>query len=502
MATVAPRANSEIGARQRPRGWALQGISKPTQWRGLIAGLVVVDVLMTALAFRLAFLLRFEVSIGVFRQEVVPWPPFYQTLDYLLIVVWVVLLALTGLYDREHLLGGTQEYALVFRACTTGPLLVIIVGFLVPEFIFARGWLLLAWLFTFLFIMLGRFSMRRVAYALRRRGWFTSRALLVGANQEGLSLARQLLGWPTSGLELVGFADQKLPAGTILVHDLAVLGSPADLDALIAQHGIEEVILASSAFSSRDNLLDIFQRHGLSDQVNVRLSSGLYEIITTGLTVREFAYVPLVGVNKVRLTGVDELLKMLLDYAITIPGLIVIAPLLGLVALAVKLDSPGPALHRRRVMGAGARQFDAFKFRTMHVNGDEILASRPDLRLELATNHKLKHDPRITRLGRLLRRTSLDELPQLFNVVRREMSLVGPRMIVSDEMPKYDRWGLNLLTVKPGITGLWQVSGRSDISYEQRVQLDMYYIRNWSIWLDIQLLWQTIPAVLRSRGAY
>jgi lipopolysaccharide/colanic/teichoic acid biosynthesis glycosyltransferase len=234
----------------------------------------------------------------------------------------------------------------------------------------------------------------------------------------------------------------------------------------------------------------------------LRLSSGLYEIVTTGLTVREFAYVPLVGVNKVRLTGLDQTLKLLLDYAITIPGLILILPILLILAVAVKLDSPGPILHRRRVMGVNGSQFSAFKFRTMHVNGDEILARRPDLRAELALTHKLKDDPRITRIGRLLRRTSLDELPQLFNVVRREMSLVGPRMIAPDEMAQYDQWGINLLTVKPGITGLWQVSGRSNITYQQRVQLDMYYIRNWSIWQDLQLLWQTVPAVLKGTGAY
>jgi lipopolysaccharide/colanic/teichoic acid biosynthesis glycosyltransferase len=153
-------------------------------------------------------------------------------------------------------------------------------------------------------------------------------------------------------------------------------------------------------------------------------------------------------------------------------------------------------------MGVNGRQFDAYKFRTMHVNGDDMLAGRPELRDELARNHKLKNDPRITRIGRLLRRASLDELPQLFNVVRREMSLVGPRMISPAEMEKYHRWGINLLTVKPGITGLWQVSGRSEISYEERVQLDMYYIRNWSLWQDLQLLWQTIPAVIRGTGAY
>lgn len=153
-------------------------------------------------------------------------------------------------------------------------------------------------------------------------------------------------------------------------------------------------------------------------------------------------------------------------------------------------------------MGLNGREFDAFKFRTMHVNSDEILDQHPDLKAKLAREHKLKDDPRVTRIGHFLRKASLDELPQLINVLRREMCLVGPRIISPEEMEMYDEWGLNLLTVPPGITGLWQVSGRSDISYDKRVRLDMHYIRNWTIWLDIQLLLQTVPAVLKGRGAY
>jgi len=260
--------------------------------------------------------------------------------------------------------------------------------------------------------------------------------------------------------------------------------------------------LASSAISSRENLLEIFRRYGMSKEVNVHLSSGLYEIITTGLTVREFAYVPLVRVNKVRLTGPDQAVKTFLDYALAIGGVLVLTPLWLLIGLLIKLDSPGPIFHRRRVMGVNGRQYDAYKFRTMRLDGEAILAARPELRAELARQHKLKDDPRVTRIGRLLRRTSLDELPQLFNILRGEMSLVGPRMISPAEMEQYNEWGINLLTLKPGITGLWQVSGRSTISYAERVQLDMHYIRNWSIWLDLQLLWQTIPAVLRGTGAY
>jgi exopolysaccharide biosynthesis polyprenyl glycosylphosphotransferase len=339
-------------------------------------------------------------------------------------------------------------------------------------------------------------------YTLRRNGYYLSSALIVGANNEGISLAEQLNGWRASGFHIMGFIDKKLPVGTQVLRDLYVLGTVDQLSELIKKHDIEELVLASSAISSRDRILDIFQKYGICSNVNVRMSSGLYEIITTGLTVKEFAYVPLVGVNKVRLTGIDEFLKYSLDILVTIPALILLGPIMLLIALAIKLETPGSIIHRRRVMGMHGEEFDAFKFRTMYENGDEILNDYPELHDELARNFKLKEDPRVTKVGQLLRKTSLDELPQLINVLRREMSLVGPRIITPAEVEKYEKWDLNLMTVRPGITGLWQVSGRSDVTYEERVRLDMHYIRNWSIWLDLQLLFQTIPAVLRRRGAY
>jgi lipopolysaccharide/colanic/teichoic acid biosynthesis glycosyltransferase len=220
------------------------------------------------------------------------------------------------------------------------------------------------------------------------------------------------------------------------------------------------------------------------------------------LTVNEYAYVPLVQLNKVRLTGVDKLMKSMLDYLLAMASLIAFSPLLLTIALLVKTSSPGPILHKRLVMGLNGRKFYALKFRTMVVEGDQVLKKHPELHEELRRNHKLKNDPRVTKVGAFLRRYSLDELPQLLNVLKRDMSMVGPRMISPEEVSMYKQFDMNLLTVLPGITGLWQVSGRSDISYDERVRLDMYYIRNWSIWLDLQLLFQTIPAVLASRGAY
>lgn len=195
-------------------------------------------------------------------------------------------------------------------------------------------------------------------------------------------------------------------------------------------------------------------------------------------------------------------LKAMLDFAIVLPTLMLIWPLFVILAIAVKLDSPGPIIHRRRVLGRDGRIFDAFKFRTMYVNGDEILARHPKLKAELQQNYKLKCDPRITRVGSFLRKFSLDELPQLFNVLAQDMSVIGPRIIAPDEIAKYGQWGQTLLTVMPGLTGLWQVSGRSNTSYDERVNLDMQYIDNWSIFMDIKILLKTIPAVMKGDGAY
>jgi exopolysaccharide biosynthesis polyprenyl glycosylphosphotransferase len=470
-------------------------------WQLFIITLIASDIAMIGLAFRLAYSLRFEVNIDFFRLDVVPSFPYYQIVSLALVFLWIVVFALTGLYQRPNLLGGTQEYALVFRATNTGMLLVVIVGFLQPEFILARGWLVLAWGFSFFFVNLMRFLLRRFIYYFRQHGYFLVPTLIIGMNQEGNSLAQQLLGWTTSGLSVLGYvADGSKfdsPSNTLVPK----LGGLFKLDHLVERHDIRELIVVTSALS-RKEITSIFERYGRHKTLNVRLSSGLFEIMTTGLEIKEVANVPLVKVNNLRLKPSERFLKLVLDYVIVLVSVFLIFPLIGAIALMIKLDSPGPIIHRRRVMGLNGRQFCAYKFRTMYVNGDEILAQYPELQRELRREHKLKDDPRVTRVGQYLRKLSLDELPQFINILKREMSVVGPRIISPAEMEMYGQWGMNLLTVHPGLTGLWQISGRSDISYQERVGLDMTYIRNWSIWSDFQILLLTIPAVLKSRGAY
>ncbi|NIT61538.1 MAG: sugar transferase, partial [Aliifodinibius sp.] len=224
------------------------------------------------------------------------------------------------------------------------------------------------------------------------------------------------------------------------------------LDQLIEQYDVQELVVVTSALS-REDITSIFERYGRRENLNLRLSSGLFEIMTTGLEVKEVANVPLVRVNNLRLQSSERILKLLLDYIVVIFGGLFVLPLVTLIAILVKLDSPGPVFYRRRVMGINGQQFDAFKFRTMHVNGDEILAQHPELLKKLNEEHKLKNDPRVTRVGHYLRKLSLDELPQFLNILKREMAVVGPRIISPEEMSQYGQWGMNLLTVHPGLTG-------------------------------------------------
>ncbi len=468
------------------------------QRRVFLLTLFVSDLCALALASALAYTFRFQFNLEIFEIGD-PSPLLYLRMTALLIPWWIFLFARYRLYDLHYLLGGTDEYGRILNASTLGMMSLIIVLFF-SHIVIARGWIVLFWFFSIIVVGLFRFVLRRAAYLARRRGYLRTPTLVVGADAEGCAIATQLREARTCGAEVIGFLDDRVPPGE-KICGAPVLGSVAQIQQVVAQCGVEEVILSTSALA-RDQVLQIYETFGPSSAVELRLSPGLFEILTTGARVKEWGYVPLVSINKVRLSDFETWVKTLWDYGVTLAGLIAIAPILLFIAIAVKLDSPGPILYRRRVLGRGGTEFDAFKFRTMQVNGHAILAQSPELQAELRANQKLKDDPRVTRLGRVLRKYSLDELPQLFNVLLGQMSLVGPRMIAPEEAEKYGKWKMNLLTVKPGITGMWQISGRSDVSYEERIRLDMHYIRNYTFWLDFMILFRTLPVVLSGRGAY
>ena len=496
-------ANAALGSSQQQE--ASQRAELSAQRRLYRLFLVIGDAFVLLIAFTIAFWLRFSVGLAV-SVDSVPNPQDYLILSVLLIPVWLTIFALFGLYDFNTLLGNITEYGRVFNAVTWGMMAVIVYGFLNPEFVIARGWLIFSWVMSGFLISLFRLFMRRIAYRARRYGHFVAPTIIVGTNKEAIALADQLRNSAGSGLEIAGFVSVQSTEAYgpgDQVHGIKVLGTVDDLSEILSEHHIEEVVIATTAMDD-EQLVQVSQQLTTQhDDVRMRLSSGLYEVFTTGMDVTTRNSVPLMSLKRLRLNQMETLLKTGLDYLLILAAMPVLLPVFLVVALLVKLDSPGPIFYRRHVLGVGGRAFGAFKFRTMYVNGNEILDRHPELKAELAKNHKLKHDPRITRVGNFLRRTSVDELPQLLNVLLGQMSLVGPRMISPSEHDLYGRMKFNLLTVKPGLTGMWQVSGRSDLSYDERVRLDMYYIRNYSIWTDIQILFfQTIPAVMKGRGAY
>ncbi|MDZ7640158.1 MAG: sugar transferase [Bryobacterales bacterium] len=230
--------------------------------------------------------------------------------------------------------------------------------------------------------------------------------------------------------------------------------------------------------------------------------------ITTGLNRSEALLAPLVngGERAGLLSGAGPSIKRFLDIVSALVLIVVALPFAIVIAIAILLESGGPVLFRQVRIGQGNRRFSLWKFRSMAVDSEKLLetylSEHPGSREEWNATHKLKDDPRVTRVGRFLRRRSLDELPQLWNVLRGDMSLIGPRPIVEDEVPKFGRAFALYLKVKPGLTGLWQVSGRSDTSYRRRVELDSQYIRCWSLWLDLRVIWKTVGVVLRAHGAY
>jgi exopolysaccharide biosynthesis polyprenyl glycosylphosphotransferase len=473
--------------------------SLTTQRTALALWLVLTDALALELAFRIAYWIRFDLQVTV-APEVVGNPADYQRLSLLLIPVWLAVCTCFGLYDPHAKRGGIIESSRTFNACTVAAMFVILGTFAIPEFVVSRMWLISVWLLSSFLLAANRFLARRLVYMVRRRGFLLTPTAIVGTNEEAASLAAFLSEWDASGVSISGFIATQGSDGPS-PHGLPTLGSLADVTSIVRDQGVEDVIVAITAIT-RDELLALYEQVDTLP-VQLRLSSGVYELLTTRVTVHTLGTVPLMSVHKNRLERSELVVKTVLEYSIALAALCLLSPLLLVAAVLISVDSPGGVFYRRRVLGAGGREFDAFKLRTMCVGGESLLAASPDAAAELRLREKVKGDPRVTRIGRWLRKFSLDEVPQLLNVLMGQMSLVGPRMITAAEAERYGHHRINLFAVKPGITGLWQVSGRSDLSYEQRVTIDMYYVRNYSVWMDLQILFiQTLPAVLKGRGAY
>jgi exopolysaccharide biosynthesis polyprenyl glycosylphosphotransferase len=281
---------------------------------------------------------------------------------------------------------------------------------------------------------------------------------------------------------------------------IPVLGTLAELGEILETSGAECVFVAASAVDA-DDMKSIARAVRLAD-VEVRITATLPEVLASRLTVQPLGGLTALSLQPVRLSGAQVIAKFTFDILLSGCLLLVLSPVLLAIAIAVKVTSPGPVLYRQVRIGLRGRPFTMLKFRTMRSGADrDVDTLRAEHRVH-DVMFKMKDDPRVTRVGRFLRRFSLDELPQLFNVIRGDMSLVGPRPALPEEVAKYEDWHLDRLEVPPGITGLWQISGRADLSFDECVQLDLFYIENWSLTYELFILGKTIPVLLSQRGAY
>jgi exopolysaccharide biosynthesis polyprenyl glycosylphosphotransferase len=315
--------------------------------------------------------------------------------------------------------------------------------------------------------------------------------LIVGANRLGEDLASEL----SDVYQVVGFADN----GTDLNSDsqLALLGSISELDRLVQAYAVDDLIIALPAHR-REQVTRVLER-GFHRRVNVKIVPDLDELLPRRLELQHVAGRHYIGFwSAARISWFKRAVDLLLVGA----GVLVLLPVFAVIALSIKLDSPGRILYGQTRVGRNGRHFKMLKFRSMCQDADKRLAELVHQNEATGPLFKIKKDPRITRVGAFLRRWSLDELPQLLNVLKGDMSLVGPRPPLPSEVARYEDWELGRLRALPGLTGLWQVSGRSEVPFHDMVRLDIHYIRNWSIGLDLEILLRTVPAVLTNRGAY
>lgn len=355
---------------------------------------------------------------------------------------------------------------------------------------------------AFIFLVLCRYFIKNY---LQYRQLLQLPIIIIGAGKTAELLAKALCNDPGMGYRIVGLLeDNQVEKG--FLENYPVLGGFADAEKVIAATGVKCAFVAAPGLDEYSLGMLIYRIQPLVE--NVEVISNLVGVPTGTAEVESIFNEKLLILRlKNNLARpLNRYLKTVLDYLLTIAGTILILPLLLFIAAWIYIDSPGPIIFKHARIGKNGKLFPCYKFRSMCFNANEklveLLANNPAAREEWKRDFKLKNDPRITKSGAFLRKTSLDELPQIFNVLRGDMSLVGPRPVVQEELARYGEFVQDYLMVKPGITGMWQVNGRSDTTYEERVQMDVWYVRNWSVWLDVMLLWRTIKAVFKCEGAY
>jgi exopolysaccharide biosynthesis polyprenyl glycosylphosphotransferase len=470
--------------------------------RYLSIAAVVTDVLLINLAFVIAYWLRYDlqwfatvdvanlVSYGVFI-------PAALTLTVLLLAIY----KLNGVYNLSRGASWFDEVYRIFTGTATGIILMVfVIIFLLRPQLYSRLIFLYAGVLITIFLSISRLIKRGVRNRLHRKGVGVDRLLIVGAGEVGRTVMRHVVAQPALGYQVVGFIDDDPDKGSTDIGRFRALGSTANLPRLIKDLNVDAVIITLPWMYHRKIVSIIAQCE--REQVQVRIIPDMFQMSLSHLNVEDLSGIPMLGVREIAISRGQMLFKRTMDVGISVLGLVVLFPLFLLVALAIRLDSKGPVFFRQIRVTKGERLFTCFKFRSMYEGAEAEKEKLLELNEADGPIFKIRDDPRITRVGRFLRRTSIDELPQLFNVLMGHMSIVGPRPAPPSEVQRYQPWHRRRLEVSPGITGLWQVSGRSELSFDEMVLLDLYYVENWSPVLDLQIILRTLPTVIFREGAY
>ena len=455
-----------------------------------VLSLLALDFIGVALAIFSALLLKAAV-----RNDVQLTPALHETERILAFVylLTALLFARSGLYaERAQRPGLSRIVGSLFQVTFVAFLFAVVSGEHFSSYYLFYGSLAFALFYV---------SSLRAAYewltgVILRAAGYRRRAVLVGTGKHIRDVANALRDVPHSPIEVVGFLSPRaLPA-----NGLRPLGSLRDLDRVLGTERIDEVIIADPDFPQVEAVELVDQCHQRG--IRVRLAPSTMEILIQRAEFVPGQSVPLFELGPPVFEGVDFALKRAFDVVGATLLLLVLSPLLLAIVIGVRVTSRGPVLYRSMRRGIGQRPFRCLKFRTMHTNAEEHQADLEELNEATGALFKIRNDPRLTPVGRLLRRFSLDELPQLVNVLRGEMSLVGPRPLPQRDYEMLQDWHRKRYLVLPGITGLWQVSGRSELHFDDLVHLDFIYLEHWSLALDLTILLKTIPAVLSQRGAY
>lgn len=464
---------------------------------------VLSDLFVLYASFTMAYLTRkiflpyiIEFETNLKPETVLPlwWLPLF----------FVVVFAYGGLYHKRY--DFWYEVKLIIRSITIGLTLAIMFLFLSKGIkVVPRTIIIQAYFLAVLFLPISRYFLKR---KIIKWGMWVKPILILGAGKTAELVIKGFLREATMGYRPIGVLDDDcrkkgFAFGKLIIP---VLGQFSDVEKIMALTGVRNIVIAAPGMDNR-RLVELTNRLQHTS-ANVMFVPDLFGIPLSGIGVNYLfdEKTLLLSVRSNLGSSFNRSLKRAFDLIVVTIGLLFFLPLMLVIAAAIKMESRGPVVFSHSRIGKNGQNFNCLKFRTMVTNSQEVLkellAKDPQIRAEWEREFKLKNDPRITRVGKFLRKTSLDELPQLLNVLAGQMSLVGPRPIITDEIKKYGAFFEDFKMVLPGITGLWQVSGRNDVSYDERVQLDVWYVRNWSPWIDVTLLLRTVAVVLVGKGAY